>query len=276
MNYINIRKAHYKTQRKLTREANADIDDWLHSPYNALKSRIIIELSALFVFFIQHTPIKPNWISLSYALSGVIGGILLSSESKIMIVTGVIVFFFKGIFDWSDGLLARLKKQTSELGDVLDSWGGLVGSFSFLIGLGMYLYNSTQEIHFVYCMILIITTKALDIKDYTYHHLMYKFYKNKKSIVKSKNIKNKISNKENEISGFLIFLKNFFQSFLDDRARTVDFIGLIILIEIGYDKIILSNFIYYLILFRLIMIFLGGFYLVYFKKFIEKLVLKIK
>ena len=46
MNYINIRKVHYKTQRKLTREANADMDDWLYSPYNAFKSRLIIELSA--------------------------------------------------------------------------------------------------------------------------------------------------------------------------------------------------------------------------------------
>ena len=135
MNYINIRKVHYKTQRKLTKEANADMDDWLYSPYNAFKSRLIIELSAIFIFFLQYTPVKPNWISLSYAISGVIGGILLSTGSEALIISGVLIFFFKGIFDWCDGLLARLKKQTSELGDVLDTWGGLVGSFSFLIGL---------------------------------------------------------------------------------------------------------------------------------------------
>ena len=123
-------------------------------------------------------------------------------------------------------------------------------------------------------MILMITIKALDLKDYTYHKLMYYFYKNNTLPKKSRNKGEKITKKNQEISNILIILKNFFQNFLDDRARTNDFICLIILIELSYDKIILTNFIYYLILFKLIMIFLGGFYLVYFKNFIEKIISK--
>ena len=45
------------------------------------------------------------------------------------------------------------------------------------VGLGVYLFNATQEIHFIYLVILLIIIKALDIKNYTYHYLMYNFYK---------------------------------------------------------------------------------------------------
>ena len=74
----------------------------------------------------------------------------------------------------------------STLGSVLDPWAGLVASFSFSIGLGMYLFNATQEIHFIYLIILIITIKALDIKNYTYHYSMYNFYKSYKLKKKEK------------------------------------------------------------------------------------------
>ena len=96
-----------------------------------------------------------------------------------MILAGLVIIFFKSILDWVDGDLARLKKQTSELGALIDDWAALVGYYSFLIGLGMYLFNATLEIHFIYVMILMIVIKSLDIKDYTYHRTMYLFYKNK-------------------------------------------------------------------------------------------------
>ena len=43
-----------------------------------------------------------------------------------------------------------------------------------------------------------------------------------------------------------------------------------------YDKIILTNYIYYLIVFKLIAIFLGGFYLVYYKEFVNNVILKLQ
>lgn len=271
MKYLSIRKLHYITQRKKHNEINNDIDDWLFSPYHCLKVRFFIELSAILANFLQHTPIKPNFITLLFAMSPVIGSILLSSGKANLIIAGVLVFFFYGIFDWTDGILARVTKKTSTLGIVLDTWAGLVGSFSFLIGLGMYLFNATLEIHFIYIMILIIIIRALDLKNFVYHHAMYNFYKNYKFRQKKNKKKIKVDKKDRNLSKKLIYLKNFFQSFLDDRARTVDTIGLIILIELTYDKIILMNFIYYLFLVKALAIFAGGFYLVFFKGFAEKI-----
>jgi len=271
MNYKNIRKLIYKNRIKISSIATSDMNKWHKMPYTALKSKIFYEISSVLVFLLQYTSIKANWISLTYAALAIIAGILLSSGIDNMILAGLVIIFFKSILDWMDGDIARLKKQTSELGDLIDAWAGLVGYYSFLIGLGMYLFNATQEIHFIYVMILIIMIKSLDLKDYAYHRIMYYSYKKNTLPQKIKNKGKKITQKKNNIPNTLIILKNFFQNFLDNRARTNDFICLIILIELIYDQIILTNFIYYLILFKLFMIFLGGFYLVYFKNFIEKI-----
>ena len=135
-----------------------------------------------------------------------------------------------------DGLLARVTKKKSTLGSVLDAWAGDVVAFSFIIGLGMYVFNATQEIHFIYLIILIITIKALDIKNYTYHYSMYNFYKSYKLKKNQNRKKYKFEKKDLNLSKKLIYLKNFFQGFLDDRARTIDTIGLIILIELSLDS----------------------------------------
>ena len=283
MNYKNIRKLLYKNRIKISSIATSekkrnmlrveisDMNKWHKMPYTALKSKIFYEISSVLVFLLQYTSIKANWISLTYAALAIIAGILLSSGIDNMILAGLVIIFFKSILDWMDGDIARLKKQTSELGDLIDAWAGLVGYYSFLIGLGMYLFNATQEIHFIYVMILIIMIKSLDLKDYAYHRIMYYSYKNNTLPQKIKNKGKKITQKKNNIPNTLIILKNFFQNFLDNRARTIDFICLIILIELIYDQIIFTNFIYYLILFKLFIVFLGGFYLVYFKNFIEKI-----
>ena len=274
MNYKNIRKFLYKEREKISSIANSDMSKWHKMPYTALKTAIFNEISSVLVFFLQYTSINPNWISLAYAAFGIIAAVLLSSGIDNMILAGIVIIFFKSILDWIDGDLARLKKQTSELGALIDAWAALVGYYSFLIGLGMYLFNATLEIHFLYVMILMIVIKSLDIKDYTYHRTMYLFYKNNTFPKKIKNKEKKITQKTNNVPNILIILKNFFQNFLDDRARTNDFICLVILIEIIYGQIILTNYIYYLILFKLFMLFLGGFYLVYFQNFIEKITSK--
>ena len=169
MNYKNIRKLIHKNRIKISSIATTDITNWRKMPYTALKSKIFFEIASVLIFLLQYTSIKANWISLAYAAFGIIAAVLLSSGIDNMILAGIVIIFFKSILDWIDGDLARLKKQTSELGALIDAWAALVGYYSFLIGLGMYLFNATLEIHFLYVMILMIVIKSLDIKDYTYH-----------------------------------------------------------------------------------------------------------
>ena len=107
----------------------------------------------------------------------------------------------------------------------------------------------------------------LDLKDYAYHFSMYKILRSKgnKKIIKGVG-KNKYGT-----SKYLFLAKKFLQNFLDERSRTIDFICLLIFIDTFYTNVVLLNYIYYLIAFRAFALFCGGFYITYFKNFLEKM-----
>ncbi len=263
-----LRKLHYFHQGKVWKKI--EFNNWLKNPYTAFKSTFYIETSVLIVYFAQFTRITPNHLTFVYIIFGLVGGLFLASDNNFLIILSLFLFFIKGSFDWADGLLARIKNQTSNLGNLLDHWGAKVGYLSFLIGFGYYLYNKNNEETFLFLIILIILLKAIDLKDYSYHLTMYEFMKDKNR----KNFLNKLNFSKNNFSkkGFnpLVFLKNFFQNFVDDRARSIDLIMLLILIDNFYYELIFLKFIFYYISFKVLVIFLGGFYATIFKKFLLK------
>ena len=104
---------------------------------------------------------------------------MLSSNNDSLILLSVILLFSKGTLDWADGLLARIQKKTSNLGFLLDNWGALIGSYSYLLGLGFYTYNKNNEIIFIFLGFLIIFIKAIDLRNYAYHLAMYYVFKEK-------------------------------------------------------------------------------------------------
>ena len=109
-----IRKNDYNKKRKtLIKDFDLDIDDWFKNPYTCLKIRLYKVGAEILVFIVQHTKVTPNFLSLTYAFLGAIGGIFLASNNQSLILISLILFFYKGLLEWADGLLARLKKQTS-------------------------------------------------------------------------------------------------------------------------------------------------------------------
>ena len=268
-----IRKEHYKRQRyHLKKYYDFDIDDWFKNPYSCFKSRLYMETSSVIVFMVQNTKVTPNFLSLIYALLGVIGGMFLASNNESLIFISLILFFSKNVFDWADGLLARLTKQTSELGELLDNWGAQVGTYSFLCGFGIYLYHKNGEEYFAALAIIIVLIKSLDLKNYAYENTMHKIFHSKtKTIVKNINHSKRKDKDKFGLSNNFYFIKNFIVNFLDNRSRTTDFICLLIFIDAFYTNVVLLNYIYYLIFLRAFVLFCGGFYITYFKNFLEKL-----
>ena len=53
--------------------------------------------------------------------------------------------FLKGTLDWTDGLIARIKNQTSPIGHILDTWGSHIGEISLITSIGIYCYNFTDN-----------------------------------------------------------------------------------------------------------------------------------
>ncbi|MFL2889569.1 MAG: CDP-alcohol phosphatidyltransferase family protein [Pelagibacteraceae bacterium] len=267
--YKKIRSNHYKAQRiKLKKAFGVNIDEQIRSPYTFLKSRFYIEISAFIVFLLQFTKITPNSLTILYAILGLVSGLFLASNNNCLILISIIIIFCKGTVDWADGLLARIKKSTSDLGDLLDNWAALVGSYSFVLGFGFYLYNQNQEEHFIILTFFIILIKAIDLKNYYYQLKFYQIVNSKRKIVLNNN--NSKKNNRYGVNSFLINVKNFFQNTFDDRARSVDLICFLIIIDTFFYNLVYLNYIFYFVVVKNFILFMGGFYLIYFKKFIEK------
>ena len=268
-----IRKNDYNKKRKtLIENFGFDMGDWFKNPYSCLKARLYIEGASILVFIVQNTKVTPNFLSLTYAFLGAIGGIFLASNNQSLILISLILFFSNGLFDWADGLLARLTKQTSELGELLDNWGAQVGTYSFLCGFGIYLYHKNGEEYFAALAIIIVLIKSLDLKNYAYENTMHKIFHSKtKTIIKNINHTKKKDKDKFGLSNNFYFIRNFIVNFLDNRSRTTDFICLLIFIDTFYINVVLLNYIYYLIFLRVFVLFCGGFYITYFKNFLGKL-----
>ena len=257
MQYNKIREFSYKTENKVLKSEphNFDMNNWLKSPYTCLKVRFYIEIASLLVYFLQFTRVKPNHITYVYALSGFIGGIFLASNDTKIVLAGVAILFSKVAIDGTDGLLARVKYKPTKFGGVIDSWAGLVGEYSFIFGFGFYLFNSLNDINFVYLTFIIIFLKAIDLSNYL------KIFKNKSLVVKKFHPKKKINSVKLKMINFMKVLIKDGYSY---QAKTVDFIFFLICLDIFLFNVDFIKFFFYLYLFRAIIIFFGN--IVFIKK----------
>ncbi len=249
MKYRDIRKFSYSREKKFhaADPINLDINSWTKSPYTCFKVRFYIELASIFVYFLQFTNIKPNQISYVYAFCGLIGGICLASNNNNLIILGIIIFFSKIAIDGTDGLLARVKYKATKIGHLLDEWGGLVGEYGFIFGLGLYIYNISGNNLNLYLMISILVLKSVDFKKYIYNRILV----NKKTSNETE------KNKENK---FLSFLKELIQHGYNYRGKTMDLILLVMLIEVIQNKLIFSHIFLFLYFLRGLIIFFGNLY----------------
>jgi len=210
--------------------------DWRRNPYTWFKSRLYIEASAVLAYFLSKTRIKANTVTITYGLLGLVAGILLSIPANASIIIAILIFFFKGILDWSDGLLARIRGTTSVTGDILDCYGAVLGSLGLQAGLGFYVAQKSGMIVYHYLVSLLLLFYAIKITTFSYSVLFKNYLKAEKlEKHKTRDVKGSAKN-ENDKSdvGFekkYTAIYHLANSFLDDRARTVDFVCLLILLE---------------------------------------------
>lgn len=221
------------------------LNQFLKNPYTYLKARYYMYLSVILVYSLLRTRITPNMVTVVYGLLGILGGILLSIPNLYLNIAGVIIFFNKGILDWSDGHLARIKYKSTIKGHILDVYGAYLNSIGFNIGLGFFVLNQTGYEYLIYLIstiafllsglptllgksIIIDELKVMKIQKIISKH-------NINLIVKDPMFKEKI-----KYPTWVIF----FKGFLDDRARSVDFILLVVIIDIYFNY----NFTFYIFL----------------------------
>ena len=255
-----LRKQQYENHSRLY----PYLDDWKKNPYTFLKARFYMESSAVLVYILLKTKVKPNTVSIIYGLLGIVTGILLSIPNNYTIFIALIIAFTKGILDWSDGHLARITGQTSLTGHILDAYGALLNSLGFQIGLGMYVAYRADALLFYYLVPLLLFFRAGSIIRYSKAILFEEISsENNVSLFQDNDSqgKNQDNININSLERSYGKYKNLFMGFLDDRARSVDLICLIILLEIVFP-INISWLVFLLIVVKYFIIFVASIYMI--------------
>lgn len=106
-------------------------------------------LAFLFVKTILKTNITPNQITIGSVLFGVMGSIVIGLNfSEFFWVAGILVMTYN-VLDCSDGQLARIKKNGTELGRIIDGLGDYVVSVAAYLAIGFgFASNSNNPAFF--------------------------------------------------------------------------------------------------------------------------------
>jgi hypothetical protein len=251
-----------------------ELKKWRKNPYSFLKAILYMECSAIFVLLLLKTKIKPNTITMLYIISGIVGLILLSIPLKESIIISLIIFFLKGIFDWSDGHLARLTNQSSLSGHILDVFGAHVNELGFFIGIGFFNYNylSIHNIlHLIPIYPLLVTLNLVTFSK----GILFDEHKMKRvssgNNIDTFNQSKPLDNESSIKSTLRVYIIKFLYSFLDSRARTVDLICLIVLFEL-YIPLRVTWIIFVFLVLKQLLITVGSFYIFLRDNWLESIV----
>jgi len=98
-------------------------------------------LSFLLVKLFYPTSITPNQISLISMIFGILGGVIYGFGTHEFLISAAIFLFVSNVLDCADGQLARLKKNGTKIGRIIDGAIDYVTGLAVFIGIGFALSN---------------------------------------------------------------------------------------------------------------------------------------
>lgn len=215
------------------------LNDWKRHPYTFLKARYWMIGSSFIAYLLQNTPITPNFMTLVVIIIGFISIVLFSFNSNLLLIIALLIIFNKGVLKASDGTLARVKKMKSNSGFILDCYSGLIFGISLYIGLGIHAYRQTGYELFLFSIPFLIIFTINKLNHYSKLILFDYFLTLENNIGLVKKNKMFITTELTNENKLLTKL----YSILDDRARSVDLICLLILFEL-YTSLLITPYIY--------------------------------
>jgi phosphatidylglycerophosphate synthase len=94
-------------------------------------------LAFLFVKVTEPLPLTPNFVSLLAMVVGIGAGIEMAGGTAAAFALGAILFGLSNIFDCSDGMIARLKKNGTKTGRIVDGMVDYIASGAVYIGFAI-------------------------------------------------------------------------------------------------------------------------------------------
>ena len=226
VNFFSIRKEIYV--HNLSQQSDSLIN--VKYPYSSIKSIYYMETATIFLFLTQKIIKSPNIITFFYILTGVVGAFLISfSQNNFIFYLGLFMVFTKGTFDWADGALARRLNKTSFLGHALDEYGANICDAAFRVAFVFYTMNYYPEYILLFPLFafILLITKFNTFSDLLY----YKNFRNDHTLQDRKENNFEEDLRQGKKMKKIKKLYNIYTSFLDARARSTDFLILILLIN---------------------------------------------
>ncbi len=124
---------------------------------NSLKDTIAEEVVDLFLFrpvsfvilkFLVKMPVTPNQISALSLIAGITSGIYFSFGDKRSFLYGGLFLMLCHIFDLLDGMVARVKKNGTPYGRIIDGWVDYITTIAIYLGFLLGLIKSGIELPF--------------------------------------------------------------------------------------------------------------------------------
>ena len=110
-------------------------------------------LAFLLVKAIYNSSITPNQLTVISMVFGVLGGISFSFGNHKSYILGAILYLLYNVFDCSDGQLARLKKNGTSVGRILDGIADYVASIALYIGLAFGFANNHSNSPLIWLLV---------------------------------------------------------------------------------------------------------------------------
>lgn len=129
-------------------------------------------LAFILVKLIVHLPVTPNQLSILSILSGISAGVFFSFGDRNSFVWAAVLYGLSHIFDCCDGMVARLKKNGTLIGRIIDGWADYITSTSVYIGLLIGLHQGHIDLPFNPWLLLVPSAVSLFI-----HSAMVDYYR---------------------------------------------------------------------------------------------------
>jgi hypothetical protein len=102
-------------------------------------------LAFLLVKAIYSTNITPNQLTVISMIFGILGGICYSFGSYKAFIAGAVLYLTYNVVDCSDGQLARMKKNGTTVGRILDGVADYVVSVALYFGIAFGYANNSSD-----------------------------------------------------------------------------------------------------------------------------------
>ena len=130
-----------QVERELVRRTGK-VTDGIFSKFNRMLCRPAVR-------WFSHTPVTPNAVSVGGLGVAVLAGLCFAQGSWLWNVAGAALFFFSGLVDEIDGMLARLKFQESPFGCWLETFADYSSYLLIFAGMALGGYRRGDGIYLV-------------------------------------------------------------------------------------------------------------------------------